>query len=732
MSKSGIVKSSGYLAAGCIGFIASAPAMANEMDEADPSIIVTADKERETSSVKDTAPIVDTPRTLSVISEQTIENTASFSLEEALRTVPGITLGAGEGGTAAADIPLIRGVDSTGDVFVNGARDVGSQTRESFALESIEVYKGPNGSFGGRGGAGGVINLVTRNARMGDFASVQATAGTSDLIRITGDVNRQLTNDVAVRVAGLFHDSMTPGRDDVSDDRWGVLPSVTIGLNGPVTATLGYYHLETEGVPDYGIPLTSRRQINPDPDTPDLREPADVDYDNFYGLLSRDFSETNVDSISGEFSAELAPNLILSNTTRYSWTENRYIVTNPDDSAGNVVDGLVWRAVKSRNSRSEGVVSNTNLGFEGETGPVSHSLALGFEFSETESTNTPFVVDTGDRNCPAEDIAAFNCTSLANPDPFDPWNGSITASTTPSQAEARDYSVYLADTITITPQLLLNAGLRWTDFSASASGSRRGTPFDASNSGSFWTYQGGLIFKPTEATSLYVSYADSKTPPGTTVGEGAENLGAQNELFEPQATENWEIGGKAEMFDGSLLLSGAVFRIDRANIDQRDPNGTITEILDSARIEGFEASATGRIGPVTLMVGYTYLHSELGADAAALDNDPTTISNQGNALPQTPEHNLAATVDWLVTPRFSIGAGAYGASGRYADAGNLIEADGYVRFDLRAQYQLTDNFDVRVNVSNVFDERYIVKLRNPHFAIPANGRQALVTLTARL
>ena len=731
MRKNRVVATGGFVALGCVGFIASAPALAEEVEDQSERIVVTGQVEQQTSSPKATAPIVNTPRIVSVISEETLENTASFSVEDALRTVPGITLGAGEGGTASADMPLIRGVDATGDVFVDGARDVGSQTRESFAVESIEVSKGPSSAFGGRGTAAGAINLVTKVARMGTFANAQVTGGTSDLIRVTGDVNRQLTDEVAVRVVGMYHDSMVPGRDHVHDDRWGVAPSVTFGLGGPLSATVDYYHLQTDGMPDYGVPLTSRRQLSPDPTTPDVREPVDVDYDNFYGLLARDFQKTNVDAVTGKFKATLAEGVVLSNTTRYSWTVNDYIVTNPDDSAGNVARGLVWRNIKSRNSRSKGVVSNTNLGAQFNTGSIQHSVAAGFEFSDTDQHNVPYVVATGDRTCPAAEIASFNCTDLNNPDPTDPWAGSVTVSTTPSDASARDYSVYLFDTVTIVPQLLLNGGVRWTDFTAEASGVSRGTPFAASNSGSFWSYQGGAIYKPTESTSLYVSYGNSKTPPGTTVGEGSENLGPTNELQEPQGTENWEAGAKAQLFGDNLLLSGAVFRVDRNNILQRDPTGEVTDILASARIQGFEVSASGRAGPVTMLVGYTYLDSELGPDAAGADSDPATISNEGNALPQTPKHNLAATIDWQVTPQLSIGGGAYGASKRYADPANLISADGYVRFDLRAQYQINENLGVRLNVNNLTDKRYIVKLRNPHFAVPADGRQALVSLVAR-
>lgn len=722
MRQNRIVASSGFIALGCVGFIASAPVSAADADADQIVVQGAAQSDAEISSPKATAPIINTPRTVSVISEETLRNTASFSFEDALRTVPGITLGAGEGGTSSGDAPLIRGVNSTGDVFVDGVRDVGSQQRESFAIEAIEVSKGPNGAMAGRGGAGGTINLVTKLAKTGDLATAQVTAGTSDLVRVSGDVNRQLGAQVAVRVAAMYHDSMVAGRDHVFDDRWGVAPSVTLGLDGPFSATLGYYHLETDGLADYGIPFTSRRQLNPNPADPDIRRPADVDRDNFYGLVNRDFQKTNVDAVTGKLSADLGPGLVLSNVTRYSWSHNDYIVTNPDDSAGNVARGLVWRNFKSRNARTKGIATNLNLAADFATGPVTHSLAAGFEYTDTDQINRPYLVPTGDRTCPAAEVARFNCTSLLDPDPTDPWIGSITASPNVTYAKARDYGFYVFDTVTVVPELLLSAGIRWTDYRASARNFTSGVPFDAATDGDFWSFQLGAIYKPTPDTSVYLSYGNSKSPPGASVGEGEDGLTLTNALQAPQGTENWEAGAKAELAGGNLLLAAAVFQIDRSNIQQADPTGVITEVFARARTRGFELSASGRAGPVTMLVGYTYLDARLPDSAPA---------NAGKILPQTPKHNLAATIDWQVNQQLSVGGGAYGASRRYADAPNLISAAGYMRYDLHAQYQINEHLGVRLNLNNVTDERYIVKLRNPHFAVPADGRQALLTLTAQ-
>lgn len=705
-----------FLALGCVGFIASAPATAETGIDPDGSIVVTGERTDELSIDQATAPILDTPRTINVVTEEALEQTASYSFEEALRMVPGITLGAGEGGTAAADIPLIRGVDATGDVFVDGARDLGSQTRETFAVERIEVFKGPSGALGGRGAAAGGINLVSKTARAGNFASATGSVGTSDLYRVTADVNRQFGDRVAVRIVGLFHDSETPGRDAIYDDRWGISPSIAYGIGTDTIASLTHYHFEGDQLPDYGIPLTSRGQLGDG-----RRVPADVDYDNFYGLLARDFQNTRVDTTTFQFDHDLGNGWSASALLRYSSSAIDYIVTNPDDSAGNVADGLVWRATKSRNSDTQSMAGNANISGEFATGSILHNLSIGAEYGWADTRNLNYSVDTGNRSCPPAAIAAFNCTDLSNPDPSDPWSGAITPASTPSLSEAEDISIYAFDSATLIPELIVTAGVRYTDYRASGSGAGRGGPFSGSVETDFVSWQAGAIYKPVPWASIYASYANAKNPPGTDVGAGSGNIAISNDTYAPQETENYEVGAKADLFGGALQLSASAFRVDRNNIIDTDALGEVVEIIDAARIEGFEVGATGRVGALSLFGGYTFVDSELTGDTASA----------GNRLPNTPRHNLALTASVEVSDRFGFGGGVYHQSGRFADTTNLISADGYVRFDAFATYEFNPNLALRVNVKNVGDERYITKLRNPHFAVPANGRQAIVSLTAK-
>lgn len=718
-----------FVALSCVGFIATAPVQVAAQETADQPTRLEGVRVTDTAiendygadriqSPKATAPLLDTPRTINVITNDVLRDSASFEFADALRTVPGITLGAGEGGVANADIPLIRGIDATSDTYVDGLRDVGSQTRETFAVERIEVFKGPSSAFGGRGSAGGAINIVSKLPQDYDFAKADATIGTDDFKRLTADVNRKLSDRLAVRINALWHDADVPGRDAVFNKRWGVAPSVTWGIGTDTHATFSYYHYETDDMPDYGIPLTSRRPAD-DPDQ--TRRPADVDYGNFYGLTNRDFQETKVDALTFLFSHDFGNGWVLSDTARWSQARNNYIVTNPDDSEGNVVNGLVWREIKSRDSRNDNLANNVNLSGKFKTAGIEHSVATGFEFSAADTTRFTYVVDTGDGACPT--LADFNCTTLANPDPSDPWTGSIALDpATRTRTSVEEYSFYAFDTVTIVPQFLLNGGVRWTSVDVHGIGVRRGTPYDVTRQDTFWSWQGGVVFKPVESASLYFSYANSTQAPGSDVGEGSNAITDASDSYEPSKFENWEVGGKVDVFDGALSLTAAAFQIDRTNVRDINPDsGSLGIITPKARIKGFELGASGRVGPVSLMAGYSYTDSEIrgGAD----------VTDAGNALPNAPKHNFALTSTVDLTERFSIGGGAYHASMRYADTANDVSADGYWAFDANASFRINDHFSARLNIRNLTDKRYITKIRS-HFAVPSEGRQALFTISA--
>jgi catecholate siderophore receptor len=242
-----VLESAALLGASSLALSAfyAAPSFAEEAG-AEEAIVVTG--QREAQSNRYTAPLADTPHSIMVIPPQVLDQTGVVTFQEALRTIPGITMGSGEGGASAGDRPFIRGIDSTNDIFVDGVRDSGSTTREVFNTEQIEVSRGPGGAFTGRGSTGGNINIVSKSPRPENFANAGVTLGADNTQRVTGDVNYYFGNGAALRINGMHHDAGVAGRDDVELHRWGIAPSLAFGLGSDTRTTLYYYHLTTDDV----------------------------------------------------------------------------------------------------------------------------------------------------------------------------------------------------------------------------------------------------------------------------------------------------------------------------------------------------------------------------------------------------------------------------------------------------------------------------------------------------
>jgi catecholate siderophore receptor len=352
-------------------------------------------KVEKASSQKYTAPLVDTPRSVTVIPQQVIKDTNALSLQDALRTVPGITFGAGEGGNPQGDRPFIRGFDAQGDTYLDGVRDTGAQTREIFAIESVEVAKGPNSAIGGRGAAGGTINLVSKRAHLGNSLDGAWTWGSDQTQRYTFDGNYQFSDTAAGRLNLMTHESNVAGRDKVNYDRWGIAPSLAFGLGTPTRVNLDYYHLESDDLPDSGIPYSiptggssARTSAHPS-------KPIDGgDSDNFYGLTGRDFRKTRVDIATFAIEHDLTDALTIKNTLRHGNSMQDYILTQPDDSKGNVNNGSVWRRANTRVGNTATTTNQTDLFGEFYLGGMKNSFSTGIELSREESDRESYNVDT--------------------------------------------------------------------------------------------------------------------------------------------------------------------------------------------------------------------------------------------------------------------------------------------------------------------------------------------------
>jgi catecholate siderophore receptor len=686
------------------------------------------------ASPKFTAPLLDTPRAITVVPSVVIQNTASTTLAEALRTVPGITFGAGEGGNAIGDRPFIRGFDAGSDIFVDGIRDTGTQSRETFDIEQIDVIKGPSSAYTGRGSAGGSVNIVTKKPEAANFTDLSVGLGTDNYRRGTIDTNVMLSDHIGARLNVMAHENDAPGRDKVNGKRFGIAPSITFGMKTDTRLTLDYYHLNTDELPDSGIPLDGPYTTGPFAGTGSGR-PVNVDRDNFYGLVHRDFRKTKADIGTVRFEHDFDESLTLRNTTRYGKTSNNYIWTNPDDSSGNVPYGLVYRSSKNRIAETRTGVNQTDFTGEFSTGAIKHNFATGVEFSLEKSRVDGYNVvqppgpGIAGRNCLASPLflSDYACTSLDHPNPNDPWLGSVTVRHTPTQTRTTTNAFYAFDTLTFSEQWLANLGVRYDDFRT-----RVYAPTAAANAqhlrndSDFWTYQAGLVFKPVANLSIYTSYGTSANPSGVANGEGIgdnANLTPLTRDLAPQKSRNLELGAKWDLLDNHLNLSAAVFRSEITNARVAVDAAT-TVLAGKKRVDGFEIGATGNITERWMIFGgYTHLNPKL------LDNGPMAVNaaNNGNQFPNTAKNSASLWTTYAILPSITVGVGAFYMDKVYGNVQNTKYVPAYTRFDAMVAWQVNKTLSLQLNVQNLGDKVYYDKIFTTHYANIAPGRSALLS-----
>ncbi|WP_312781002.1 TonB-dependent siderophore receptor [Brevundimonas sp.] len=740
-------------ASSAAGMLCAAPAMA-----ADEAPIATADVtqdattlsavdvhgqrvKREPKDPQFVAPLVDTPRSVTVIPQQIIEQTAATSLQDILRTSPGITFGAGEGGQPLADRPFIRGQASGNNIFVDGIRDTGGQQREVFNLEQVEVIKGPDSVYSGRGSGGGSINLGSKAPRLSDFTNASIGAGTDSYVRGTVDFNRQLSQTAALRLNLMVGQGDIAGRDAVDFDKWGVGASFAVGLGTDTTLTASYYHLDSDQMPDYGIPLYTKLAGATGP-RPDASGVLDVPYDSFYGLTARDYLTNTVDSVTVTLERQLTENLKIRNVTRYAETLNDYVVTNPGDGGtAQQINGVWWmkRGLKSRWNPADTLANVTDLTGSFQTGGLKHSFNLGLELSSEKNDNASYTVTTlTGTACPAP-LTGLDCTQVYNPNPSDPWTGTKTRGLV-SSTDTQSTGIYAFDSISFGEKFIVNLGLRWDDYSVDATNaSGTVTAPDYTSVRSDWdfvNYQIGAVYKPTANTSIYASYATSSTPPTISAGDqnGGTGTGTGNlatTLLDPEETDSFEIGAKANLFGDRLALSGALFKTVRKNAQIQVEPG-VYEQAGEAEVQGLELGVSGNVTDKwQVFGGYTWMDSEL--TEGAYNN-----VNVGDSLANTPEHTASLFTTYRVMPKLSLGGGVYyvgksfgGNQGGAGGGANRVYAPAYTRVDLFASYDVTDRASLQLNVQNAGDEEYIIRTNGVHHADVAPARSAILTLNVR-
>lgn len=686
-----------------------APASAPTPDQKTANPYANADapyKVESSGSGKNTEALANTPRTVTAIPRSVITDTAATSLRDVARQTPGITLGFGEGGNAFGDRIYVRGFDSRNDVFVDGIRDPGNAARETFAVQQIEVMKGPSATIGGRGVTGGAVNLISKQPTDKNFLELSTMVGTDRTVRTTADVNQVLSSNLAVRGNLLFHDAHVAGRDQVEDQRWGGFISAAARISDNVKLTVDYYRYRTDGTPDWGVPLNTTTKL---PWTE-----SGVARTNWYGNAARDFIKNSQDAVTARLEVKLSDNVLLASRSRYGVTVVDYIASGPNGVPAGATTINVGNP--NRYQETSAIANQTDLTMKFRALGVQHTAVTGVEFGREILGRDGYAGLTATKQ------------SLFNPNPYPGWNGIKTRAwgfdTTVDTA-----AVYLLDTIKLSEQWFINGGVRVDHFSREQTGAAAAN--NASRQDTLFNWNAGIVYKPLPIASLYFAYATSSNPVGQELdatGVDYGGLAANVATLDPEQNTGIELGTKWELFERKLMVSAALFRTEKRNAREAGLNGGAPTSTGAVRVQGIELGVQGNITPRwSVFGGFVAMDTEMLESSSA--------RFVGRRLANIPLTQFSMLSKYRLTEQLTVGGQAtysaevFGGVMPVSDAGFRIPE--HWRLDLLSEYKFNKNLTAQFNVMNLTNEVYYDALyrSNAPFVFVAPGRAAYLTLT---
>ncbi len=701
------------------------------------------------SSSKFTQPLLDTTQTISIISKELIQQQGATTLTEALRNSPGVgTFYVGENGnTSTGDSIYMRGFDTSGSIFVDGVRDLGSISRDIFNTEQVEVTKGPAGTDYGRTAPTGAVNLASKQPQLANGVSGSLGYGSGQHQRATADWNQTLGATSAFRLNLMGQDSGSPGRDKIEANRWGVAPSLAFGLKTATRVYVDFLHVQQNNVPDGGVPTIGLPGYSsPDATRPFLSNAPMVDPDNFYGTTS-DYDDVKADMFTVIVEHDFSSDVALHNTTRWGRTHQDYLLTSfmgstPNLLTPNVNDPSTWTIARSnptfKDQTNRIVTNQSNFTASVDTGGITHSISAGIELTREKASTIG--------------LGALNGSTWPAANLYHPYadvSGLVYGPThAVSEGETTTEAAYLFDTLKFNEQWQVNAGLRMdhykTDFDSTVICGGRGTPVcgtlpagsalpgvNTSKSDNLPSYKLGVLYKPAANGSIYANFAVSQEPPGgNTLALSNSVNSADNPNFDAQKARTVELGTKWDLLDEKLLLTAALYRTTVTNDLVQDPVDLQYYQIGEKRVQGIELSMVGKLSDNwAVSAGYTTMDAKVTNGSA--------VSNDGSSdLAYTPKSAFTAWSTYRLPFNLTVGGGARysGDMKRGTDGavGTPAFTESYWVFDAMASYPVNKHFDLQLNVYNLFDKNYVAAINKSGYRYtPSSPRAAMLTANIR-
>ncbi|MDI1251917.1 TonB-dependent siderophore receptor [Thermomonas sp.] len=640
-------------------------------------------------ATKTDTPLLDVPQAVTVVTDKLVADQGITSMGDAFRYMPGVGTAQGEGNR---DTPVLRGNSTTADFFVDGIRDDVQYFRDVYNLERVEALKGANAMIFGRGGSGGVINRVTRQADGMDHRSGSVQFGANQRRRGTLDYGTGIGSDAGFRINAMYENSGS-FRDGVNVKRYGANPTFGIDFGKDTRLQLSYERFHDERTADRGIPSFQGKPVVTDPST-------------FFGNPALSVTATTVDAFDVTLDRAFSDNFSLRNHLR--WADYDKMYQNVFPSSVDATGTLVTLAAYSNATQRRNLFNQTDLVWKLSTGSVQHTILAGAELGRQVTENFR---QTGYFS------AGSSVVPLANPTVNVPVEFRQSATDADNHGVATVAAFYLQDQIELSPRWQAIIGLRHDDFRVDLRNNRTAEVLRSEDS--MLSPRAGLVYKPLDNVSFYASYSKAFQP---RAGDQLASLKADNASLTPETSRNREIGAKWDL-KPDLQASLAVYRLDRGNVAVADPADVTKMVLvDGQYVRGVELGLAGRVTDAwQLMGGYAYQAGEITATQSA-----TAI--RGNRLAQLPRNSASLWNRYDINQTIGVGLGIVYRGSIYANVDNTVALPAFTRFDGAIYWTLNPALQLQLNIENLANTRYFASAHSNNNISPGAPRSAWVSL----
>lgn len=644
------------------------------------------------SATKTNTPLIDTPQSVTVVTREQITDQNFQNLTDQLRYVPGIIPAQGEGNR---DQAIIRGQSTSADFFVNGVRDDVQYYRDLYNIERVEVLKGPDSLIFGRGGGGGVINRVLKEANGLRVREVTAGGGQFGDKRVTVDVGDRVSDSAFFRLNGVFEDSGTY-RQFGELTRYGVNPTMTVLLGPQTTLKLSYEYFHDDRFPDRGIPSQFGRAYN---------------YRNnirtFFGNPDVNFTKVDAHIATATLDHRFDSGVELHSQLRFADYDRYYRNTLPGGAVNAAGTAVTITGYRNETDRTN-YFSQNDFTYKFLTGDIKHTLLGGFELGYQEGLTYRQSGLFGFGNTLVSSVTVNPLSPITRVPVTFRNNGGSDAN---ARYDLGLAAVYAQDQIELNPYVQIVGGLRYDHFDFAARNQNTGITYGRIDD--LVSPRAGLVIKPLPNLAFYGSYSVSYLPSS---GDQIGNFTPGLVIAQPERFQNLEVGVKYDVTP-TLQLTAAGYNLDRTNQRLPDPNNPGFFILSGkTNTQGFEIGANGYVTDWWQVAGgYAYTDARIESATSA-----TIVA--GNTVGLVPFNAVSLWNKFAVTPEFSIGVGYIYQTHTFASSDDSVRLPGYSRFDLGLFYQINEWTRAQVNIENLFDRRYICTADNNNNLTPGAPR----------